>query len=141
MKHERGLQGGEVVIGKHPCRRADKNRSFDEDHALRLLQWNSVTSANTRRWIAVSVPDSPISAGDFELAGGREAVAADGFVGVAVREKVMHAIPQARQRLGCDEAQAPRPAGLDVQEKIVAVIHAEKVLVHPRTLPERLGQP
>jgi hypothetical protein len=27
-----------------------------------------------------------------------------------------------------------------VQEKIVAVINAEKVLVHPRTLPERLGQ-
>jgi hypothetical protein len=41
-------------------------------------------------------------------------VAADGFAGVAVREKVMHAIPQARQRLGRDETQAPRPAGLDV---------------------------
>jgi len=58
--------------------------------------------------------DSPISAGDFEVAGGREAVAADGFARVAVREEVMHAIPQARQRLGGDEAQAPRPTGLDV---------------------------
>ena len=84
---------------------------------------------------------SPISAGYFEVAGGCEAVAADGFARLAVREEVMHAIPQARQRLGCDEAQAPRPAGLDMQEKIVTVIHAEKVLVHPRTLPERLGQP
>ena len=100
----------------------------------------SQSAALARGNLALRV-GSPISAGYFEVAGGCEAVAADGFARLAVREEVMHAIPQARQRLGCDEAQAPRPAGLDMQEKIVTVIHAEKVLVHPRTLPERLGQP
>ena len=83
---------------------------------------------------------SPISAGDFEVAGGREAVAADGFAGVAVCEEIMNAVPQARQRLGGDKAQAPRPAGLNMQEKIVTVINAQKVLVHPRRLTERLRQ-
>ena len=44
----------------------------------------------------------PVSAGDFEAARGSEAVAADGFAGVAVCEEIMYAIPQARQRLGGD---------------------------------------